>query len=266
MTSSASMQPREDGSAAVSDFDVRRSYERLRATGPEASATPELAAEVARHWAEAVAQARGAAAKYAQLALDLLRFGAPAQCVQGCAQAMQAELSHARSCLELAQIFGGCDRTSAAAVTSDPSSHPDTTSLALAVLRGGCISETVQALLAREALDHCHHAATREALVQRHEAKAQQAQLAFSVLGWLLRHCDEELASTVRSAASSALPAKASTPHLSPADRRLLRFGILSENHRTGLERRVLRDVVSPCIEALIARCSKLPPPPRPFG
>ena len=41
---------------------------------------------------------------------------------------------------------------------------------------------------------------------------------------------------------------------LGERDRMLLRYGVLSDAQRTALEQRILREVVLPCMEALLSR------------
>jgi hypothetical protein len=209
---------------------------------------------LARSWTEAGLQAHAAVAAYSRFALQLMSLGAPPQLLHGCSQAMQDEVAHAQASFSLARRYTGRDVGPGPLPAVELSRDGDATSVVLEVVQRGCIAEAVSALSAREALEHCQDAATREVLVRHQAAKAQQAQLAWRFVAWALRGAGRELPDHVRVAFLTALSAPAEAAPLGERDRMLLRYGVLSEAHRAGLQQRILRDVVLPCMEALLSR------------
>jgi hypothetical protein len=224
-----------------------------------------LARALARAWTDQALQAHAAVAAYARFALDLLSLGAPAALLQGCAQALAEETAHAQACFSLARRYGGQNVGPGRLVQKEAAAERDLTSIVVGAVERGCVHETVRALAAREALEHCQDPATREILLRHQESKAQQAQLAWRFMAWALRGASRELFDRVRVAFLTALDATSDAAALSSRDRQLLRFGVLSEGKNRELEQRVLRDVVVPCMEAILARSGRASAPPPPF-
>jgi hypothetical protein len=228
---------------------------------------PEALGQVlAGAWTECGLEAHGAVAAYARFALQLLSLGAPPQLLNGAAQAMQEETAHAQACFSLARRYAGHDVGPGALLVDEQRLEFDLTSVVLSTVQRGCIKEAVDALSAREGLEHCQDAATRQVLIRRQEAKAQQAQLAWRFVAWALRGAGRELTDHVRVAFLTALSAPTEPGATPLQDRRLLRHGLLrhgllSRSQRAALEQRVLREVVLPCMEALLARSGSSPPP-----
>jgi hypothetical protein len=212
-----------------------------------------LRAALARAWTDAALRAHAAVATYARFALQLMSLGAPPQLLQGCSQAMQEELAHAQACFSLARRYA-TSQVGPGPLPTTALPEADVTAVVLEVVERGCIAEAVSALCAREALEHCQDPATREVLVRHHAAKAQQAQLAWRFVAWALRGAQRELPDHVRVAFLTSLSAPKVSAALGETDRLLLRYGVLSASQRAALEQRILRDVVLPCMEALLAR------------
>jgi hypothetical protein len=246
-SSRTSLASREDWrSSAVEDLEPRRES---NGNLPETTR-----AALAQAWTDEGLEAHGAVAAYARFSLQLMSLGAPPQLIAGCAQAMQDEVAHAQACFSLARRYAGHDVGPAALAHSEGLLDGDLTAIVIEVVQRGCIGEAVCALSAREALEHCQDAATREVLVRRHSAKAQQAQLAWRFVAWALRGAGRELPDHVRVAFLTALSPTQSNPLLGEQDRLLLRHGVLSTAQRAALQQRILRDVVLPCMEALLSR------------
>lgn len=212
---------------------------------------------LARAWADTALSAHAAIGAYARFTLQLMSLGAPPRLINGAAQAMQDEVAHAQACFSLARRYAGRDVGPGPLPGMPNLRDTDLTSIVLSAVQRGCIQEAVSALSAREALEHCQDAATREVLISRQELKAQQAQLAWRFVAWALRGVRQsggrELVDHVRVTFVTALEGR-SEPH-SPTerDRLLLRHGVLSRAMSAALRQRVLRDVVFPCMEALLS-------------
>jgi hypothetical protein len=223
-----------------------------------------LGRSLALAWTEAGLQAHAAVGAYARFALQLLGLGAPPQLLCGAAQAMQNETAHAQACFSLARRYAGEDVGPGPLALDVQGTEADLTAIVLGAVQRGCIGEAVNALCAREGLEHCQDAATREILIRRQEQKAQQAQLAWRFVAWALRGAGRELIDQVRVAFLTALSGQTPAQPALDGDRLLLRHGLLSPAQTLALEQRVLREVVLPCMEALLARPrTSTPPPPR---
>jgi hypothetical protein len=222
--------------------------------GPAHQPPDGLLPALASAWTDAALEAHAAVAAYARFSLQLMGLGAPPQLVGGAAQAMQDEVLQAQACFSLARRYAGSEVGPGSLRSVDAPMDLDVTSIVIEMVQRGCIAEAVSALSAREALEHCQDPATREVLVRRQAVKAQQAQLAWRFVAWALRGAGRELPDQVRVAFLTALSPAKSTAPLGSRDRGLLRYGVLSEAQRAALEQRILRDVVLPCMEALLSR------------
>lgn len=209
---------------------------------------------LARAWTQAALTAHASVASYCRFALRLMSLGAPPHLLHGCSQAMQDEIAHAQACFSLARRYAGRYVGPGPLPIGELGEAVDATSVVIEVVQRGCIREAVSALSAREALEHCQDAATREVLLRHQAAKAQQAQLAWRFVGWALRGAGRELPDHVRVAFVTALSAQTDAAPLGERDRLLLRHGVLGDAQRAAVEQRVLRDVVLPCMEALLSR------------
>jgi post-segregation antitoxin (ccd killing protein) len=213
----------------------------------------ELSRELALEWTRAAREARSSIAVHARFARELLSLAAPAALLSACARVMQDEVAHAQGCFSLARRFAGHD-FAPEPLAADRPLDDDRSAIVLEVIARGCIRAAVAALSAREALEHCQDPATREVLMLRQGAKAQEAQLAWRFVAWSLRSAGPDLQDRARVAFLTALGSQAAPAPLGEHDRALLRYGVLGEAQRAALEQRVLRSAVLPCMENLLAR------------
>lgn len=243
--------------AARDDWRLR-SIDQL-AGGEDVAET--LVHALALAWADTALEAHAAIGAYARFTLQLMSLGAPPRLINGAAQAMQAEVAHAQACFSLARRYAGRDVGPGPLPVAPHQRESDLTSSVLSAVQRGCIQEAVSALSAREALEHCQDGDAREVLVSRQELKAQQAQLAWRFVAWALRSTrrsgGRELADHVRVTFVTALEPRAKAYSLSERDRLLLRHGVLSRAQSVVLRQRALRDVVLPCMEALLSRVTE---------
>jgi hypothetical protein len=213
-----------------------------------------LARTLAHCWTDAGVAAHAARAAQAEFAARLLRLQAPAPLLHGAGRALLDEAAIAGACLDLAERYGAAKIVLTPIPKRTLPSDGDRNELVLGTLRRGCIVATVESSCAREALEHCQEAAAREVLLQIQHGRARSAQLAWRFLSWALRGTGAELADQVRVAVLTALGTQGKPAPLSPAERQLLRHGVLGYQQRFAIEQRVLRDVVLPCMENALAR------------
>jgi hypothetical protein len=253
-TITLSAEPHRAALAARGDWQLGSNDELARELAQESEAYEPTSLELARHWIEAGLEAHASIGDNARFALQLMSLGAPPQLLSAAAQAMQDETAHAQACFSLAKRYAGRDVGPGPLAVGSASVDSDIATVVIDAVKSGCIGHAVDALCAREALEHCQEAATREVLVRLQENKAQQAQLAWRFLAWALRGSSRELVDRVRVVFLAELEAKAPPLALSARDRHLLRHGVLGRDQRFAIEQRVLREVVLPSMDALLPR------------
>ncbi len=225
---------------------------------PADGACAASSASIAAGWAEQALMEHASVAAFARFALQLLQLGAPAELVERAAAAMQDEIRHARACFDLARRHSLEDVGPGPLAIDGALERMDAETVVLDALHEGCIGETVAALEAAEALQHCEDPAARAVLQRISVEEGQHAELAWRFVAWMLE-TRPELVEPVRDAFARALSGARIDRGRGPrtvaaADRHLARHGLLSAPLRAALRDRVLAGVVSPCAEALLAR------------
>jgi hypothetical protein len=223
-------------------------------------------AVIAQGWREQALMEHASVAAFARFSLQLLQLGAPAELVAAAAVAMQDEIRHARACFELARRHSSEDVGPGPLALDGALEQKGLTEMALDTLREGCIGETVAALEAAEALQHCEDPAARAVLQRIAVEEGQHAELAWRFVAWAIE-TRPGLLDRVREAftheLASAHPARErSLRAVAAADRELARHGLLSPALRAALRQRVLAGVVAPCAEALFAGAGWKQPDP----
>lgn len=254
MTTTQTLSPwaRRAALAARGDWQLGSNDELARELQPAGEVNEPTSQELARHWIDAGLEAHAGIAESARFALQLISLGAPPQLLSAAAQAMQDGTAHAQACFSLARRYAGRDVGPGPLSLGPAPVESELSVIVLDTVKSGCIRHAVDALCAREALEHCRDAATREVLMRLQENQAQQAQLSWRFLAWALRGSSRELVDRVRVVFLAALEAKAPPLSLSAQDRHLLRHGVLGKDQRFAIEQRVLREVVLPSMDALL--------------
>lgn len=211
----------------------------------------------ARGWREQALMEHASVAAFARFSLQLLQLGAPADLVDAAAVAMQDEVRHARACFELARRYSSEDMGPGPLAIGGALEQTDPTAIVLDALREGCIGETVGAIEASEALQHCEDPAARAVLERIAVEEGQHAELAWRFVAWALE-TRPEILERVREAfaleLAGARPGRERAHRgVDPADRELARQGLLSPALRAALRERVLAGVVAPCARALLS-------------
>lgn len=218
---------------------------------------PELRTALARGWTEQALMEHASVAAFARFALQLMALGAPAELVAAAAGAMQDEIRHAQDCFALARRYADGDIGPGPLNLAGAREGCDLAAIVLGAVREGCVGETLAALEAAEALQHCEDAAARPVLERIAFDEARHAELAWRFVAWALQRSRgtpraSELHGCVRAAFDAELVA-ADAPHpIRERDRELARHGQLSAPVRLALRARALRAVVAPCAAALL--------------
>jgi len=213
-----------------------------------------LRSAVACGWTEQALMEHASVAAFARFTLQLMQLGAPAELVAAASRAMADEIRHARACFELARRHGDADVGPGPLDLTGAHAHVDLASVILDTVREGCIGETVAALEAAEALQHCEDPAARPVLAAIAAEELQHAELAWRFVAWALEGAPASLHAEVRRAFSEASTSTESPEPIGECDRAVARYGLLSEPVRRTLRRRVLAEVVAPCAQAVLAR------------
>jgi hypothetical protein len=193
-------------------------------------------------------------ASFARFALHLLGLGAPPELLVATTAAMQDETRHAQLCFALARRYGGEDVGPGELALNDAFTNNDFESIVLAAVKEGCIGETVSALEATEAAEHCVDVPTREVLERIAREEAAHAELAWRFVAWALGRAEGSLVERVRSVFAAELAPRGG--HEAPAslhDLTLLAFGVVTPDEREKLRRRALSETVLPCAEMLLS-------------
>ncbi len=219
------------------------------------SATSE---QLAAHWTSIGQMEHASIAAFARFSMQLLSLGAPPELLEATHRAMADETLHARLAFGLASHFG------AAAVGPGPLSfdgalqNETLESITLNTLLEGCIGETFAAMEARTALGSCTDAGVRAVLRRIVADETEHARLAWHFVQWALQR-EPALAHGLRARVAEELElARRAVGAPGESDSELLRFGVTSDAQRAELRVAVLVDVVSPCLDALIAPHSQL--------
>jgi hypothetical protein len=115
----------------------------------------------------------------------------------------------------------------------------------------GCVGETFAAALAREELERTADPAARSVLARIAEDEARHGVLAWRALAWMLETQDREV---VSSAVAERVAALSSSSPRDGSDDAPRAPGLLGASDVAALRRASIRDVVLPCVRALLAR------------
>lgn len=208
---------------------------------------------LAAAWVRAAHDEHASIAAFAGLSLDLLAHGAPASLVAAAHEAALDEVRHARASYALASTYMGSEIGPDRLPIGDhlPIAK-DLIELVEATVRGGCINETVAAILAANQRDRAQDPAVRAVLEAIAEEEANHAELAFRVVVWAIGQGGESVREAALRAFDSA-PTPNADLYSSPSEPAspLAAHGLLNEQERRAIELRALREVVLPCVQQL---------------
>lgn len=208
-------------------------------------------------WTEIGLMEHASIAAFARFALDLLSLGAPPELVTRTQEAMRDETVHARDAFALASAYAGA-KVGPGALRADGSL---TGRSALEIFRTtvleGCIGETVAAVEATESLAHAIDPTVREVLGRVAADETRHAELAWKFVQWMMVEGPAELRAVAASeltllVRSQAAAAPGGGNDSGVHDAALRAHGVLDPGTRDEIRHRVLRDVVLPCVEALV--------------
>ncbi len=215
----------------------------------------EIRAAAASSWQHTAQMEHASVAAFARFALQLLSLGAPAELLELTTRAMGDEVDHARRAFAVASHYAGTLLGPDTLKVDDSCGPVGVLEIVRLTLLEGCIGETVAALEALE-LSEAVTPALRDHLATVARDETRHAELAFRFLRWALANGDSAVEECVRSAIDSVrselrtLRGSHSAPDAT--ETALLLHGVLSDRDRQASRSRALRDVVLPCLEALL--------------
>lgn len=221
-------------------------------------------AALAFAWARDALDEHASVASFARFTIELLAVGAPAELVLAAQQAMGQEIRHAELCFGLASAYAGAALGPSALPT--PGALDNRTTLAevaAAVVREGCVGETLAAFGALAARDAAVDPAVRASLEEITHDEIEHAGLAWRFVAWALADGDAAVIHAVESAFAAALAAPIEIRddgRSSPRGSRVKAHGLLSVDERRAALSEAMRDVVRPCARTLLAAYRRTDP------
>jgi hypothetical protein len=194
-------------------------------------------------------------ASFARFTLDLLALGAPADLVLGAQDAGRDEIEHARACFAIASRHAGRSLGPGKLDVGGAAPAVDLASAVAAAVAEGCIGETLSALLAEARLARAEDADVRAALRRIANEEARHAELAWKFVGWAVVAGGDPVRAAAARAFETALARSPQTwdDGLRGIAKDTLRaHGLLDERAAREVGERALRDVVAPCVVALV--------------
>lgn len=227
---------------------------RERATQVPSALDQATRTAIAAGWVSDALYEHASVASFARFTLELLAAGAPAHLVRDAQRAAGDEIHHAELCFALATRYG------AGEVGPGPLSMEgaelgvsNLRSLLAAVVREGCVGETVAAMVAAEARDAATDPEVVRALGRIAADEARHAELAWRTVAWALSSGDAETKGFVRALLSDPRPTLLASPSSAGADPGALRgAGRLGHAELLEIAERAVREVIRPCADALL--------------
>ncbi|MCB9699340.1 MAG: ferritin-like domain-containing protein [Alphaproteobacteria bacterium] len=225
------------------------------ALGADASdLRPEERERLADFWLDAAVMEHASVASFARVSLDLMRFGAPPELLAATHRAAMDEVEHARLCFALAGAYRG--EPVGPGPLEVPSAGATTLrEVAVALLREGCIGETLAAVDAAARLANARDPAVRRALEVVVRDESEHAALAWRTLRWLLRvDPSAELRDALADVIASEATRWTQEVDADPASDAERAHGLLDPARRADALARAWHEVVAPSWDALAAR------------
>jgi hypothetical protein len=214
---------------------------------------------LAEAWANDARHEHASIASFARFVLELLSIGAPADLVRAAQQAIAEEIRHAELCFGLASALSGEPLGPGPLAMDDAlAGRAGMADIAAAVVREGCIGETLSALGALAARDGAIDPAVRAALDEISADEASHAALAWRAAAWMWEQGDMAVREAIAGAFAAAAPVAPEGGPLGDIDPGLARvFGRLAPGELGEVMAHGLQQVVRPCAAALLGGANR---------
>ncbi len=207
---------------------------------------PDTRRAVAAAWLHDAADEHAAIGAFAQLAIDLLAVGAPADLVDRAHEAAQQEIVHARDAYTLASALAG-ESLGPGPLPVQARPPLSLTHLATTSALDGWRNESLAACLAAARRHHATVPAVHAAMDTVLRDEASHAQLAWDIVRWAIAQGGETVRQAVREVLTEAPPLRATPEPLVPA------WGRLGAEALQAVLDQSQAAVIDPEIEALTA-------------
>jgi hypothetical protein len=189
--------------------EARRSAARGWAAAPLVPDVSALSREdraaLAEAWANDGRMEHASIASFSRFALELMAAGAPADLVEGAHRAALDEIEHARLCFGLASAYAGeAIAPGAFPFGGSVEVRESLPAIAAAIVREGCVGETLAALAAAEQRELATDPAVRAALQVIAEDEGAHAELAWRAVAWAIAEGGESVRRVVAEAFAEA--------------------------------------------------------------
>lgn len=211
--------------------------------------------ELAASWEHTARMEHASIAAFARFALELLSLGAPSDLIMRTNSAMVDETNHARVAYAMASAYRGQPMgPGRLALDGAMSEGDDVVSIMRRVIREGCVGETVAAIEAGEAAAHASDPVVRRALETIAADESAHAELAWRTVKWALSTFGGDVRDAIRDemARIGEELGRVQEAARTAWDEELLGHGVVTTNVRGTIRRAALRQVVLPCLGALV--------------
>ena len=212
-------------------------------------------AMLAQVWLRDALEEHASIAAFARFSLMMLAHGAPADLIAAAQRASLDEVRHARACFSLAHRYSAIAHGPSDLSLADATSVMSLPEIAALTVREGCIGETLGVLLAQEQLTLAEDPWVRGLLQQLVKDETRHSELAWNFVHWALKIGHDD----VKRAVVSSFEELADAERFVEIRKYDVDFDAWHAHGRVTCEeaRHVtalgLRDVIRPCLEAMLA-------------
>lgn len=213
----------------------------------------EALSDLAEYWTRAALLEHASVAAFARFIMQLMSLGAPPALIEDAQAAVGDETLHAKLCFALASAYAGSNVQPLRLDIDRALSAGSPLQILRAVIREGCIGETLAAVEAAEGRAHATDTVVKQALSRIHADETRHAELAWRTVKWAIATgltSPTEMEREFEAAIDQALSDAADTARLEGRSD-LGSHGLLSPATIGEVRRVAIDSVVRPAADAL---------------
>jgi hypothetical protein len=250
-----------EGEARTAGLDRREDWSEKGALPNVVGLDERTRGELAKAWEHTAQMEHASIAAFARFALELLSLGAPSELIMRTNSALVDETNHARLAFALASVYRGKPvGPGRLNIDHAMSEGDDVVSIVRRVIREGCVGETVAAIEAGEAATRASDPVVRKTLETIAVDESAHAELAWRTVKWALQTFGGDVRDAIREeiARLGEEMGTAYETQRTTWDEELLDHGVVTANVRGSIRRAALRQVVVPCLGAMVEGVGKV--------